>query len=104
MRHIAKKDIRINLRIRSKEMRVIGENGEQLGVMSSQDALERAVEAGLDLVEIAPTATPPQNLRLPAALKVWIEEGIKRRPWARNQCKVSLLRVISTSHRSGLVR
>ncbi len=42
-----------------KEVRVIGENGDQLGVMSPQDALRRAEDVGLDLVEIAPTATPP---------------------------------------------
>lgn len=40
-------------------MRVIGENSEQLGVMTTQDALNRAVEAGLDLVEVAPTSNPP---------------------------------------------
>ena len=56
---IAKKDLRINLRIRAKEVRVIGAEGEQLGVMTSEDALKRAEEAGLDLVEVAPTAVPP---------------------------------------------
>ena len=40
-------------------MRVIGEDGEQLGVMSSRDAMKLAEEAGLDLVKIAPTAKPP---------------------------------------------
>ena len=40
-------------------MRVIADNGDQLGVMSIQDALKKADEAGLDLVEIAPTAVPP---------------------------------------------
>ncbi len=40
-------------------MRVIGENGEQLGIMSSRDAMKLAEEAGLDLVKIAPTAKPP---------------------------------------------
>ncbi len=40
-------------------MRVVGEEGEQLGVLSTQDALKRAEEAGLDLVEVAPTAVPP---------------------------------------------
>ncbi len=51
--------MRINNRIRVKEVRVIGENGEQLGVMQTLDALKRAEEAGLDLVEVAPTVTPP---------------------------------------------
>lgn len=56
---IVKKDIRVNFRIRAKEVRVIGENGEQLGVMTGQEALRKAEEAGFDLVEIAPTAAPP---------------------------------------------
>ena len=51
--------MRINNRIRVKEVRVIGENGEQLGVMQTLDALKSAEEAGLDLVEVAPTVTPP---------------------------------------------
>ena len=51
--------MRINNRIRVREVRVIGENGEQLGVMQTLDALKRAEEAGLDLVEVAPTVTPP---------------------------------------------
>ncbi len=49
----------INERIRDKEVRVIGEDGEQLGVMSSREALKLAREAELDLVKIAPTAKPP---------------------------------------------
>ncbi len=49
----------INERIRDKEVRVIGEDGEQLGVMSSREALKLAREADLDLVKIAPTAKPP---------------------------------------------
>lgn len=40
-------------------MRVIGENSEQYGVMSTQDALKKSEEAGLDLVEVAPTSNPP---------------------------------------------
>ncbi len=49
----------INEQIRDKEVRVIGENGEQLGIMSSREAMQRAEEAGVDLVKIAPTAKPP---------------------------------------------
>ncbi|MBQ8198184.1 MAG: translation initiation factor IF-3 [Lachnospiraceae bacterium] len=49
----------INEQIRDKEVRVIGEDGEQLGIMSSRDAQKLADEAGLDLVKIAPTAKPP---------------------------------------------
>ena len=49
----------INEQIRDKEVRLIGENGEQLGVMSAREALKLAEEAELDLVKIAPTAKPP---------------------------------------------
>lgn len=49
----------INEQIRDKEVRVIGVDGEQLGIMSSKDALKLAQEAELDLVKIAPTAKPP---------------------------------------------
>lgn len=51
--------IRINEAIRARELRVIGAEGEQLGVISRQDALKAAEEAGLDLVEISPSADPP---------------------------------------------
>ncbi len=54
-----KQSIRINGQIKSKELRVIGESGEQLGIMTRQDALRAAEEAGLDLVEISPNADPP---------------------------------------------
>ena len=49
----------INEQIRDKEVRVIGENGEQLGVMSIREAMQLAEDAGVDLVKIAPTAKPP---------------------------------------------
>ena len=52
-------DLMINERIRDKEIRLIGENGEQLGIMSARDAMKMAEDAGLDLVKIAPTAKPP---------------------------------------------
>ena len=49
----------INEQIRDKEVRVIGEDGEQLGVMPTKEAQKLADDAGLDLVKIAPTAKPP---------------------------------------------
>ncbi len=52
-------DYFINEQIRDKEVRVIGEDGQQLGIMSSREALMLAEEAGVDLVKIAPTAKPP---------------------------------------------
>ncbi len=50
---------RINSEIRGREFRILGVNGEQLGIMSGYEALERAAELRLDLVEISPTASPP---------------------------------------------
>ena len=52
-------DLFINERIRDREVRVISAEGEQLGIMSSRDALKLAEEAGLDLVKISPNAKPP---------------------------------------------
>ena len=49
----------INEQIRDKEVRLIGEDGEQLGIMSARDAYKKAQEAELDLVKIAPMAKPP---------------------------------------------
>ncbi len=56
---IGKLDHQINEEIRDKELRVIGANGDQLGIMSSADALALAEEKELDLVKIAPNAVPP---------------------------------------------
>jgi translation initiation factor IF-3 len=50
---------RVNGRIRAPEIRLIGAEGENLGVLDPRRALELAEEAGLDLVEISPNATPP---------------------------------------------
>lgn len=50
---------RVNDRIRAREVRVIGANGEQLGIMGIREALAKAQEAELDLVEVAPTSQPP---------------------------------------------
>lgn len=53
------KDIRVNQEIRTREVRLIGEEGEQLGVVPIQEALRIARERGFDLVEVAPSAAPP---------------------------------------------
>ncbi len=52
-------ELMINGQIRDKEVRVIGQDGEQLGIMSSKEAMKLALEAELDLVKIAPKAQPP---------------------------------------------
>ena len=51
--------VRINSSIRISPIRVVSETGEQLGVISTEDALERARDVGLDLVEVAPNERPP---------------------------------------------
>ena len=53
------KDRQINEEIRDKEVRLIGANGEQHGIVSSREALRIAEEEGLDLVKISPNAVPP---------------------------------------------
>lgn len=53
------KDLRINERIRIREVRLITDNGEQLGIVPTVEALARARDAGLDLVEVSPNANPP---------------------------------------------
>lgn len=50
---------RVNHLIRNPEVRVIGADGEQLGVLKTSEALKQAKEAGFDLVEVAPTSEPP---------------------------------------------
>ena len=50
---------RINSQIRAKELRVITEDGDNLGVISTKEAISKAEEMGLDLIEISPKAKPP---------------------------------------------
>jgi len=52
-------DPRINDQITIREVRLVDENGEQVGVVDTDEARERAVTAGMDLVEVSPTAKPP---------------------------------------------
>ena len=56
---ISKKEIQINEEIRDKELRIIGSDGQQLGIMSAKEALDLAEQKNLDLVKIAPQAKPP---------------------------------------------
>lgn len=57
--NIGKQELQINEEIRDKELRIIGSNGEQLGIMSASQALSKAESMNLDLVKIAPQAKPP---------------------------------------------
>ena len=51
--------IRVNNRIQSQQLRVITESGENLGVLSLKEALDKSIEMGMDLIEISPMANPP---------------------------------------------
>jgi len=53
------KQLRVNERIRVRDIRLIDENGHQAGIVPTRDALQRAKESGLDLIEVAPNAVPP---------------------------------------------
>lgn len=57
--NISAKELQINEEIRDRELRIIGSDGEQLGIMSAAEALKIAEEKNLDLVKIAPQAKPP---------------------------------------------
>ena len=91
--------MRINNRIRVREVRVVGEAGEQLGVLATPDALKRAEEAGLDLVEVAPTAVPPV-CRIMDYSKYKYEQE-KREKEARKKQKVIHLKEIRLSPKIG---
>ena len=74
----------INEEIIDAEVRLIGENGEQLGIMSAEEALKVAVEIGLDLVKIAPGSTPPV-CRVMDYGKYRFEQSKKEKEARRNQ-------------------
>jgi translation initiation factor IF-3 len=57
--HISANDFRVNGEIRSSEVRLIGPEGENIGVVTFKEAMDIATEAGLDLVEVSPGAKPP---------------------------------------------
>jgi translation initiation factor IF-3 len=87
------KRLRINEMIRAREVRLVGEKGEQLGIMPLSQALETAKKHNLDLVEVAPTATPPV-CRLLDYGKYKYEQAKKEQEIKRKSQKVSLLREI----------
>jgi translation initiation factor IF-3 len=83
---------RVNERIRIREVRLIDENGEQVGIIPTFDALQMARERGLDLVEVAPNAMPPV-CRLMDYGKFRYEQSRKERESRRNQHVVELKEV-----------
>ncbi len=86
------KELLTNRRIRAREVRLIGEDGEQLGVVPLQKALQLAYERGLDLVQVASTMTPPV-CRILDYGKYKYEQTKKERKAKRGQ-RVGLLREV----------
>lgn len=86
------RDLRLNERIRAPQVRLIGENGEQLGIVALGTALSVAREQGLDLVEVAATAVPPV-CRLLDYGRFKYEQEKKEREARKNQ-KVILLKEV----------
>ena len=74
----AKQFIRINERIRAREVRVIDDAGNQLGILPPFEALKIARERGLDLVEVSPTAVPP--VARAVDYRQWLHENGEKHP------------------------
>ena len=90
---IGKKDnIQINEEIRDKELRVIGSDGQQLGIMSSRDALNIAEQNNLDLVKIAPQSNPPV-CKIMDYGKYRIEQAKREKEARKNQKVVDIKEV-----------
>ncbi|WP_367280796.1 translation initiation factor IF-3 [uncultured Chloroflexus sp.] len=83
---------RINNRIRAREVRLIDENGTQVGIVSLREALAMAEERGYDLVEVAPNAVPPV-CRLLDYGKFRYEQSKKEREARRNQKQSELKQI-----------
>jgi len=81
--------VRINDQIRARQVRVIGEDGTQLGIMAPRDALREAEGRGFDLVEVAPQATPPV-CRIMDYGKYRYEQKKRARESRKNQHTISV--------------
>ena len=90
--NMAAADLMMNQEIRDREVRVIGQTGEQLGVMPTHAAMQLAEEAGLDLVKIVPNAQPPV-CKLMDYDKYRYEQSKKERELRKNQKVVSIKEV-----------
>lgn len=80
---------RVNNRIRAREIRLIGDDGEQIGVISTREALSIAEERNVDLVEVAPNASPPV-CRLMDYGKFRYEQSKKEREARKHQKQTEL--------------
>lgn len=86
------KELRINEEIRCKEVRLIDDAGQQLGVMAPRDAVKVAAEKNLDLVEIAPNANPPV-CRIMDYGKYKYEQSKREKEAKKNQKVISVKEV-----------
>ncbi len=86
---ISKQELQINEEIRDKEVRVVGADGAQLGIMSARDAMHLAQEKNLDLVKIAPQAKPPVCKIIDYG-KYRFEQSKREKEMKRNQRVVEL--------------
>lgn len=95
--NISKQELQINEEIRDKEILVIDDEGKKLGVMSAKDAQKLAYEKELDLVKIAPQATPPV-CRILDYGKYCFEQAKREKEARKNQKVVSIkeIRMFST--------
>ena len=94
------KQLRINERIMAREVRLVGDKGEQLGIMPLAQAQEMARKQSLDLVEVAPTAAPPV-CRILDYGKYKYEQSKKEQEAKKGQ-KVSLLREVRMRPKIGI--
>lgn len=90
--NIISKDHQINEEIRAKEVRLVGPEGEQLGIKSFRDAMQMAIDASLDLVNVAPQAKPPV-CRIMDYGKFRYEQQKKEKEARKNQKVVDLKEV-----------
>lgn len=82
----------INEQIRDREVRVVDQNGEQLGILTIQAAMQLAEERGLDLVKIAPTAKPPV-CKIMDYGKYHFEQSKREREMRKNQKVITVKEV-----------
>jgi translation initiation factor IF-3 len=99
-----KDEYRINKQIRATKIRLIDHDGENLGVVSLREGLDKAEQAGLDLVEVAPNANPPVA-RVMNFSKFLYEKEKKEREARKSQTKIEIkeirLRPKTTDHHKG---
>lgn len=94
------KKLKINNQIIAPELRVTDENGEQIGIISREEALKLAQEKGLDLIEVAPMANPPVARIMDYGKYLYREEKEERKQKAKQ--KKDLLKIIRLNLNTGL--